>query len=43
MFFINDKEKTLVFSITSLSNCSPLLAGSSTAGLSIHEHTCTLR
>lgn len=42
MFFINDMEKTLAFSITSLSNCSPLLAGNSTAGLSIQDHTCTL-
>lgn len=42
MFVINDMEKTLAFSITSLSNCSPLLAGNSTAGLSIHDHTCTL-
>lgn len=42
MFFINDKEKTLVFSITSLSHRSPRLAGSSAAGLSIHKHTCTL-
>lgn len=40
--FLNNMEKTLVFSITSLRNCFPLLAGYPTAGLSIRDHTCTL-
>ena len=42
MFFINNTEKTLLSSITSLTNASPLLPGNPAAGLSIDNYTCTV-